>query len=516
MKARRWSLLAIVLIFGWLMDCLPPRAIPPQPAQEETPRIVLVHWNDFHSANLPYSRSGSAADPVMVGGYANLAGHVDSLRRLHPGALVLVAGDDFQGSPVSSITRGLSQILILNQIRPTAFVVGNHEFDYGRESLKNHLNRANFPVLCANLYDSSREELFLSPYQLLEAKSVRIAVIGVIMKGLRQTVLPANVAGLGVLDPLTEIRRQVALVRDQSDIIVLLSHCGFEEDSLLATQLDEVDVIIGGHSHSILSRPRQVNGIWICQAGSRGAFVGCLRAQVERESKTVTAVEYELIPTIYRPKSVSAAVAQVVDSLETLINAEMNQVIAELKSDWRRNSRGESNIGNWIADAMRNHFKTDIAFQNSGGIRKNLAAGPVYLRDMWEIMPFENTVDIFEVNGRQLEQLLKWRISHPRDLLQVSGLRITYDYSRRVLIDARVNGEPIEQERRYSIAINNYIAGHSGRFFGLSPVDVTIRSTPVLVRDILIETARNQRIITSAVEQRLIDISGAPAEGDEE
>src|SRR6056297_2107738 len=120
----------------------------------------IIHWNDFHSANLPYTPAYNNPEKIEVGGYAILAGYIDSLRNIYDNALVVHAGDDFQGSPVSSITKGLSQIMILNKIQPDAFTIGNHEFDYGKENLYEVLERANFPVVSANIYDEEKGQLF--------------------------------------------------------------------------------------------------------------------------------------------------------------------------------------------------------------------------------------------------------------------------------------------------------------------------------------------------------------------
>ncbi|MCD6441106.1 MAG: bifunctional metallophosphatase/5'-nucleotidase [Candidatus Marinimicrobia bacterium] len=499
-------LLSTLLIFS--IKCATvqsPATIPSKADTVQKPIVVnFLHWNDFHSANIPYKSNWGRTKGMDIGGYATLAGYIDSLKTIYPGALVLNAGDDFQGSPISALTKGMSQILILNQIKPSAFTIGNHEFDYGIENLKKSIQAADFDIISCNLYDSTKMSLLVKPYKIIKSNGARIGVIGLILEDLKSTVLPDNMKGLATLNPAESIMKYVEEIQDKTDLIVVLSHNGFQEDSILATKLQEVDAIFGGHSHTRLYQPVKVNNILVCQAGARGQFLGHLNATVNPQSKSITDYRYNLIETVVGAVTPSPAVGRVVDSLESMIAGEMNKVIGKLKSPWICNSRGESNIGNWIADATRAYFQTDIAFQNSGGIRKGLAAGPITMRDIWEISPFDNTIVIVRVTGTQLLNILDWRIKNPRDLLQTSGLTRSYNTKNNTLIEATVNGNPIIPDKIYTIATNNYILGHIKRFFGLSEKDVLVEDTGVIGRDILLLAVKKQKIIDSKIEGRLI------------
>ncbi len=495
----------LLTIMGALLTCSAPHAIPKNRTTPPHAEAGLIHWNDFHAANIPYQPTYRNPDSIYVGGYANLAGYIDSLQGVYPGAITLHAGDDFQGSPISSLTKGKSQIQILNQIRPTAFTIGNHEFDYGVDNLKECLQMANFNIISANIYDTEARALFTEPYIMTRSNAVRIAVIGLIAKDFKSSVLPGNARNINALDPLTQTQKYVAQVNAQADLIILLTHQGYYADSLLATQVSEVDIIIGGHSHSWLSHPRKVNDILICQAGGKGERLGLLKMVVDTLQNKIVSYDYEFIRTRLGRVSPSQQVARVVDSLEATIQTEMDRVIGYLETPWMRSSRGESNIGNWIADALRKRFNTDIALQNSGGIRKSLEAGPIKVRDLWEISPFDNTVLIMRLNGRQLKKLLEWRIKPPRDLLQVSGLTMVYNSRSRQLIKAQVNEQTIQPEKTYTIATNNYITGHMDRFFGLTPTEVKLDTTGIMVRSLLIEAVQQQGKIRSETENRLID-----------
>ncbi|MDD5766673.1 MAG: bifunctional UDP-sugar hydrolase/5'-nucleotidase [Candidatus Marinimicrobia bacterium] len=469
---------------------------------------VIIHWNDFHSSNLPFEPTWGVPKGTFVGGYANVAGYIDSLRRVYPGALVLNGGDDFQGSPVSSLTKGMSQILILNRIKPSVMTIGNHEFDYGPLNLKKAISEAQFPFVSCNLYDSTKNGLLTEPYVIVQSGSLKIAVIGFVLKTMKHSTLPENVKGIGVLDPATEIMKYVRELNDRTDLIVVLSHNGDDYDSLIANNLSDVDVIIGAHSHTPIRKPAVVNNIVICQAGSNGRFVGLLNAKVDKARKSIVSYDYQLIETRLGGVTASPIIAHIVDSLESNIRVEMDRVIGDLKVSWKRNDRGESNIGSWICDVTREYFQTDIAMMNSGGIRKGLNAGPIKVRDLWEISPFDNSVEIISLTGEQLTELLKWRIENPRDFLQVSGLRYVYNNQQKHLISAEVNGKPIDPTKIYTIATNNFVVGQFERFFGLKPGAVDIRHTPIIGRDVMIDAVLKQPVIRYETDGRIIDQAG--------
>lgn len=473
----------------------------------KTDQVTIIHWNDLHSANLPYKPTYRNPEGFKVGGYANLAGYLDSLRNVHPEAVALHAGDDFQGSPVSSITKGRSQILIMNAVGLDAFTIGNHEFDYGVEKLKENIELANFPIVSSNIILKKTQELFVKPYVILESGDSKIGVIGLALEDLKGSSLPKNVAEIEILDTYDQVQKYTDSIEDKVDLTVVLSHQGFHEDSTLATRLDKVDVIIGGHSHTWLSRPVRVNNILVCQVGARGERLGVLNAKIDTRKNEIINHNYEFIRTIVGKVTPNKEVKHIVDSLDAKIAERMNKKIGTLKNDWIRDSRDESNIGNWFTDAIREHFEADIAFQNSGGIRKNLSAGPITVRDIWEICPFDNTVEIVQVDGKTLKEIMQWRAENPRDLLQVSGLKWVYNSDEKKMKELTVNGQKVDNDREYTIATNNYITGHAERFFGRPVSELDIKHTGIIGRDILLQDVQEKGVISGHKENRIIDVA---------
>lgn len=472
--------------------------------------LTVVHWNDLHSQNLPYqvksrNRATNTDTTFMVGGSATLASYLKK-HSASPNTLVLNCGDDFQGSPISAITKGRSQMELMAMLRPHAMQLGNHEFDYGRETLSSYFSAAPFPILSANIVDKRTNKTYGAPYVIKTINGIAIAVIGIMSPELMTLSLPDNVKELEIKDPAATVNGLIPELKNQKvDMIVALSHMGVEEDSLLALQCPDLDLIIGGHSHTPLFRPKKVNGIIIAQAGSRGRWLGKLALTVDVAKDTILSSNGELIECRTADIAPDSAVAAKVAQLESLAAAELSEVIGELKSDWKRDSRGESNIGNWIADQLRIHAKADIGVQNSGGIRKELLAGPIAVRDLWEISPFGNTLVTFTVTGATLRSMVQHQLTINDDFCQVSGMKIVYRTvnGSRVLHNLKVNNQLVKDDAVYTIATNNYVAAQAKKYFGLDLAPEKVQQFTITDREVLIQGVRKQKMVQSVIEGRI-------------
>ncbi len=474
-------------------------------------QITILHWNDLHAQNLPFqvkakSRLTNADTTFYVGGSATLSSYIKKYKSESPHVLLLNAGDDFQGSPISTITKGRSQIELMNLLMPDAMELGNHEFDYGRENVSESMKASKFIVLAANLIDTKTKESFATPYTIKTINNVKIGVIGLMTEELHTLSLPDNVKNLDVKKLSETVNAIVPELKKQNvDLIIALTHVGVDGDSLLALESPDIDIIVGGHSHTPLFRPKRVNGILIAQAGSRGRWLGKIELTVDTQKDTVVKSYSELIECRSADVTPDPIVAAKVDEFELLVAKEMNELIGELKSDWLRNSKGESNLGNWICDAMRDYAKTDIAVQNSGGIRKELLAGAIKVRDLWEISPFGNMLVTFSVDGATLRSMMQHQLTINDDFCQVSGLKIVYrnNNGERMLHNLKVNNKLVVDTKKYSIVTNNYVAAQSKKYFNIVLPSSEIKPLNISDRDVLIEAVKKQKVINSVIEGRI-------------
>jgi 5'-nucleotidase / UDP-sugar diphosphatase len=453
--------------------------------------LVFLHWNDFHSNNLPYTPPRHNPDKAEVGGAAFLDAYLDSLQHVYPQALRIHAGDDFQGTPVSAVTKGYSQIEILNLIKPDFFVIGNHEFDYGWQTIQNYLKDIKFPIYGGNLVDEKNGKPLLPLTRILNINGEKVALIGVTTYELETLVIKENLAGIKVIHPNQTVKKELERLKNEGvSIFVAVTHQGLDNDIKLAEAVPELDLIIGGHSHTYLSRPKMVGKTRIVQAASAGRYIGVVTFDIENGE--MERFDYKLEEVRTAGRVPSADVAALVEKQEAALRAELDVVIGTLKKDWQR--RGiQSNIGQWQAEAMRQKMRADLAFQNNGGIRKDMQAGEIKVRDIWEISPFSNTMNTFTLTGQELLNILN-KMAQSGNFMQMAGISFTFHENDKKVSKVKIGNKNLNLKKRYTVVTNNYVISQSDKYFDWQPKDVKEHNT--LDRDILIEAVKQQKVIS--------------------
>jgi 2',3'-cyclic-nucleotide 2'-phosphodiesterase (5'-nucleotidase family) len=424
-------------------------------AQENIKEMNILHWNDFHARNVPYKttrKKDGVTTEYFIGGSGSMLGYLNKFR--DGSSLVLHGGDDYQGSPISSITQGYSQVSLLNLFNIDAFVVGNHEFDYGAVTLDSALMNANFNVLSGNIYIPSQNRTFGKSYIVKIVNGIKTGIIGVSPVELKSLTLPKNVEIVEVLNTDSVIAAGISALKSENcDLIVLLSHNGIDEDSVFASKFNDLDVIIGGHSHTTIFKPKSVNGVLICQAGSYGKYLGKLDLKVDTDKDTVVFSFGKLNETVLDSAVYDKHAGEIVDRMLASIEPEMKRVIGILEVDWKKD-----NCSQWTVDAMRSALNTDLAFLNAGSIRKDMIKGKITVGDIWEINPFGNNIMTFSVTGKLLKEMLtnnmtaamkNEELSH-YDMIIFSGMTLKVngqklknsetDFITEILID----GQPLD------------------------------------------------------------------------
>jgi 2',3'-cyclic-nucleotide 2'-phosphodiesterase (5'-nucleotidase family) len=496
-------------------------------SQVNIKEVTILHWNDFHARNtqqkLTRKDSVSGSDiTVYYGGTANMLGYVKNLRK--DNTLVLNAGDDYQGSPISTITRGWSQIKLLNLYNLDAFVLGNHEFDYGQYALDSALQTANFDYLCANIYFNPKQNTIGKPYVIKEKGGVKFGILGISVPDLMELSLPKNVDQLVMLNTDSVITSGIAELKKQNcDVIVLLTHVGVNSDKELAAKyFKDVDVIVGGHSHTPLYKPINKNGVIIVQAGSYSRWLGELDLKVDTDKDTIISYQGKLIQTDESPEITDNDAKNFVDNMIKDIQPMLMRVIGTLETDWKQSYSDESNLAQWNADAFRQATGSDIGFMNSGGCRKSLSKGDITVNDMWEISPFGNTLVTFTVKGSTLKQMLKGYVKNMMesiqkndriDMINTAGLSYTYDSKKALegaedyILNITVNGSPLDENANYKIVSNNYVSSQFNKFFGEVTEKIEFLDTQLIDRDVLIEAVEKQKVINSVLQHNIVDVS---------
>lgn len=406
-------------------------------------QVTILGINDMHADvdNLP-----------------QLASCLKAERAKNPNLLLLSAGDNRTGSPYvdSGEYPGAPMIQLMNRLGFNLSTLGNHEFDSGVEALSYCLNLAEFPFVCANVKSSPEQALYLKPYHIFERDGVRIGVLGLIQIGDNgmPDAHPDQVKTLQFRSPF-ETARDYAYLREQCDILVLLTHMGFEDEVKLAEQFPEADVIIGGHSHTRVEKEHVVNGVLVTQAENKAKYLTKITFDVE--GGKVQGRKFELISLRSLPKDadMQAAVNKVKN------NPYMTRRLTTITSD----ITNRESLGCLMADALRYSVPSDIAVVNMGNVRlENLPAGEFKVEDCYRLDPFGNKSVVFKATGKELIAFLNAvPATDHHGAPCVSGIRYKAVKPAAELQPMRIteitlsDGTPIDPDRYYTVVTNSYL-----------------------------------------------------------
>ncbi len=484
------------------------------PPESKSNSIIILHTNDIHGAFQPIvvKAKGPSQKDRELGGIVALNYFAKKIRKESNNVLLLDAGDFMTGNPICDMEYngaiGGPMVKFFNYIGYEGLAPGNHDFDISVTNAKKLFELCEFPVFSSNLFNKDGTLLTAEPYQIYSKGDVVIGVIGTIVEDLpdylnkpqRDEIFAKPAAPIvdslaRIIDPLT-------------DLIVIISHSGLEADKKLAQELgSQVDVIIGAHSHTRLEEVVKVNRKLIVQTGSKLRNLGRLDLTVSAD--TVKNFSYQLIPLWTDEIEPDTLLLKDVNQYQQLIDQEYGRVIGELKTVWERSHDSESNIGNYIADCIRQFSESNFGLINSGGIRQNLDKGPIKKFDIKNILPFSNSIAIFQVTGKEVMDLIRNNANasatSSNGILQVSGL--SYEWKSEAdgsvnILKATVNKKPIDPDKTYQGATVDFVIINAEKYLGFVPTDVTDLMMPLT--DVVMKTIEEQKVIDSKVEGRIV------------
>jgi len=505
---RKINIIFLLLLLGCASTKV---TLPPEPTFDT---VTILHTNDIHGAFQPVVVKAKAPDQKdrEIGGVLALNYYAKKIRNESNNVLLLDAGDFMTGNPICEMEYkgaiGGPMVKFFNYIGYEGLTPGNHEFDISVANAKKLFELCEFPVFSANLFNKDGTLLTAEPYQIYSKGDLVIGVIGTIVEDLpdylnkpQQNEIFAKPAA-PIIDSLARI------IDPLTDLIVIISHSGLEADKKLAQKLgSQVDLIIGAHSHTQLDEVVKVNRKLIVQTGSKLRNLGRLDLSVSAD--TVKDFSYQLIPLWTDEIEPDTVLLKDVNQYQQFINQEYGRIIGELKTPWERSSKAESNIGDYITDCIRNYSESDFALINSGGIRQNLSEGPIKKLDIKNILPFNNSVTVFRVSGKQVMELIHTNTSASESssngILQVSGL--SYEWKTEAdgsvkILKAMINGNAIEPDKTYQGATVDFVITNAEKYLGFVPTDVTDLMMPLT--DVVMKIIEQQKVIDSKVEGRIV------------
>mgnify|MGYP000933939600 CR=1 FL=1 len=442
--------------------------------------LTILHTNDTHSHIEEYDGSTttcpaeSEAAGLCIGGVARRATLLADLRASAPdgNAILIDAGDSFNGTLYFSVYKGEESARFMNLLGYQAMAVGNHEFDNGPAHLADFLDHVEIPVLSANI-DTSAEPLLdgrLAPYTVIDVNGEPVGVIGLTTIDVPISSSPGPT--LKFNDYLSSLAPVLADLDGQGiDKIVLLSHVGYGDDLRLAAQVDGIDVIVGGHSHTLLSStdpaaagpyPTVVaspsgDPVLVVQAEAYGKYLGQLVLTFDGDGDILS---WEGAPVLVDASVArDPAIQAIVDEMAVAVNAMRDETIGStvnlLQGDRSVCRYAECTMGNLVADGMRwatQNSDVQVALINGGGLRTSIPAGDISTGSVLEVLPFSNNIATLKLTGADLLAALENGVSRAESpdnagtgrFPQVSGLRFSWDATKPVgerIVSAEVQND---------------------------------------------------------------------------
>ena len=428
-------------------------------------KLTLLHSNDLHG---DFFSEDNGKD--VVGGASRLSGYVSRAREEEENVIYCIAGDMFRGNIIDSEFQGISTIEIMNTISPDIVTIGNHETDYGIAHLLFLEKCAKFPIINANMFIKSNMSRLFKPFKIIEIDGMKILFIGIVTQ---EILANAKNEGLvGTFVDISEAAKEVGHICNtynaiDIDYTVLLTHIGFEEDKKLAELLDPawgVDVIIGGHSHTLIDKPEIVNNILIVQAGVGTDQIGRFDLVIDTKNNCTKSWVWQCIPINDKTCPRDEKLEELISSYKGQTDTKYGRVITRFKRELTHPDRyQETELGDLFADILKNSLGVDIMLLGSGSIR-NPKLGPVVtLQDLMEIFPFDDSIHMVTVTGKQLKDMLKFMlrdeafVGDHTEFYQLSdGLYLEYDKKTRKINKFTYNDREIKNDDVFRLALQKY------------------------------------------------------------
>ena len=457
--------------------------------------LILLHTNDHHGAVL--SSNGR-------GGLAERAAYVKAVRAMNPQVLLLDAGDINTGSAISNMFSAEIDLLAYNMMAYDAVTFGNHEFDGPLEKLNEQIALAKFPFVCSNIQISDGSFLGGNRYLIKKYDNFTVGIFGITT--LRTKVISNPVNGeLYFIDEIEAAMETVNILknREKVDVIIALTHIGNVEESEdhvtspeLAREVEGIDIIVDGHSHTYTDAPIKVNDTWIVSANEWGKYVGHGKLTV-RGGK--------LAEFVWKPIAIGPdrEVAAMIEPYVKKAGEILKEVIGTAAEDFEFGNRlpryQETAVGNLVTDSNFWYFtevqkqNLDFAFHNGGNIRAGLSKGDITREQILTILPFENYLYIVSLKGSEIAELFNFIASIPQGaggFPQFSKeVRYTIDKQSNSVTGLTIGGSPVDPDKTYRFCTNDFLL-NGGDGYAILEKSGDRYNTSQLLSNVVIEYVR--------------------------
>jgi len=482
-----------------------------------TKNFTIIHSNDMHG---DFLAEIGGKKGTTIGGLALLSGYLNKVRSEEENVLYVISGDMVQGSLIDTEYKGISTIEIMNYLSPDIVALGNHEFDYGLPHLLFLEKMANFPIVNANLYIKNYHKRLMNPYKIIKKAGFEILFTGIITEKVIDSISQDKLIGSFVT--LEEASAEVGKIcnaykNDDIDLTILLTHIGFDSDLQLAAMLHPdwgVDMIIGGHSHTILEKPAKVNNILIIQAGTSTNQVGRFDITVDDDTNSIVDYKWQMVDITSDIAKPDQKLLEFIESFKKEVDTKYSAIVTKFTKKLTHPSQEiETSLGNLIADIFAQNAACDVMFLGSGSVRVKEMGPTVTLNDIMSCFPYNDSLTRFTVNGQKLKAIFSYIMRTENrqgegECYQVSrDVSATYSDSKHSLISLNLNNQPVDEQKLYTICLQGYHYKNCQKYLNISETDLLSAGPAKVVstsaQDVLIETLRQNQNISSKIESRL-------------
>ncbi|KAA3618952.1 MAG: bifunctional metallophosphatase/5'-nucleotidase [Calditrichaeota bacterium] len=434
----------------------------PQSPRNDTTQITILYTNDEHGW-MENSENHSGADGLMAIWKEN-----DGYSESGP-FLILSGGDMWTGPAISTWFQGESMAEVFNALNYDAAAIGNHEFDFKIEGLKDRVEQSDFPFLSANIREKTSGAIpdFIEPYVIFQIDSIEIGVIGITTTSTPYTTFPDHVADYDFIPYETALRESVPQVKSEgADLLIVIGHICSDEMHRLVPLAKELDIalITGGHCRQLVSSV--VEGVGLVKTSAYLEFYGKVEIQFDRKTNSVSEMEIDILPNITTSRD--AGISAIIDYWKNRMDAALSKVIGYTNSGIERESPQMENL---VMDSWLVSFPmADAAMSNAGGIRQSIPVGDITLETIVGLLPFENQIIELKMSGAEIQQ---WAGNFIH-----AGLRGNNPYT---FADSTV----IRNNEMYSVLTTDYLYSRDDRPF--QSIDANPYNTSVNYRQPVID-----------------------------
>lgn len=464
-----------LLLFGVLCGFLAVNA-----AEARQVEITVLHTTDLHGHILPGTDYNARTN---VGGLLRCSTLIQKLRSERPNTLLIDCGDLYQGTAESYLSEGRVMVRALDWLRYDAWILGNHEFDWGLTTMKRLVASSSTPVLAANLVSlPNRPHPFPSvkPYVIRHVDGIKVAIVGLITPGVPRWSTPDQF-GDAIFEPSVDaLKRVLPLVREESpDVLLLATHQGCKvrgddhanEVNAIAREFPEFDAIIGGHTHQAIPKMWIHDRVLYTQAGYYGAWLGELNLTYDTVARRVvlkTAQLHDVDERVERDPALEAEFAKEIKRAESYMAQTVGRAADTIT--WAVDEYGNSPIQALIARALTKASGAQLVLHGVLA-EEELRPGVLQMADLWRVVPYENRIAVFHVTPAELLEILDENASAPSvtSLMGLHGARyewkVTPDGTRRAANLVLSDGTIPHPRKRLRLAVNSFsVASGGGRY----------------------------------------------------